>query len=140
MASFRVETMNLWRGTCDRSINHNQFMATLLHVFSSHVDELVGKLVKSWASTAMVTCVIADTFFRVAAGPCIQYSLYYHDDLLRNNGHFACHDVREDDIDYKPGVKSIDPSRDMMSYLQDADISHITIVCHQIIFNAFKEF
>lgn len=44
-------------------------------------------------------------------------------------------DVREDNIDYIPGVKSIDP-RDMMSYLQETDI---TTVCHQIIFNAFKD-
>ncbi|KAL6202946.1 hypothetical protein ACLB2K_026650 [Fragaria x ananassa] len=134
----------------DRSLNHDQFMASLLHVFSAHVDELVGKLVKSSESTAPVTCLIADTFFvwpgQVAkkydllyvsfwTEPALVYSLYYHVDLLRKNGHFACHDVREDDIDYIPGVKSIDP-RDMMSYLQDANI---TTVCHQIIFNAFKD-
>ncbi|CAK9158531.1 unnamed protein product [Ilex paraguariensis] len=43
--------------------------------------------------------------------------------------------MREDPIDYIPGVQSIDP-KDMMSYLQESDTS---TVCHQIIFSAFKD-
>jgi hypothetical protein len=87
----------------DRSLNHDQFMFSLLHVFSAHVEEVVGKIVKS---SAPVTCLIADTFFvwpaKVAkkfgllyvsfwTEPALVYSLYYHVDLLRKNGHFACH-------------------------------------------------
>ncbi|KAE8712721.1 putative Transmembrane protein [Hibiscus syriacus] len=44
----------------DRSLNHDQFMAPLLHVFSAHVDELVGRRV---GSGEKVHCLIADTFF-----------------------------------------------------------------------------
>ncbi|TQD74172.1 hypothetical protein C1H46_040126 [Malus baccata] len=134
----------------DRSLNHDQFMASLLHVFSAHVEEVVGKAVKSSADTTPVTCIIADTFFvwpsKIARKFGIIYvsfwtetdlvfSLYYSLDLLRMHGHFACQDVREDTIDYIPGVRAIDP-KDMMSYLQDTDT---TSVCHQIIFNAFKD-
>nr|GEX49167.1 UDP-glycosyltransferase 86A1 [Tanacetum cinerariifolium] len=43
----------------DRSLNHDQFMESMYHVMSAHVDELVGNLVKSDPS---ITCLIADTF------------------------------------------------------------------------------
>lgn len=44
-------------------------------------------------------------------------------------------DAREDAITYIPGVQYIEP-KDMTSYLQDMDTN---TVCHQIIFNAFKD-
>ncbi|KAG6760685.1 hypothetical protein POTOM_033863 [Populus tomentosa] len=131
----------------DRSLNHDQYMAALLHVFSAHVDEVVSQIVKSDDS---VRCLIADTFFvwpsKIAkkfgllyvsfwTEPALVFSLYYHMDLLRINGHFDCQDCREDIIDYIPGVKAIEP-KDMTSYLQEAET---TSVCHQIIFNAFKD-
>ncbi|KAA8544111.1 hypothetical protein F0562_022123 [Nyssa sinensis] len=132
----------------DRSLNHDQFMAALLHVFSAHVEEAVAKIVRS-SEVPPVSCLIADTFFvwpsKVAKKFGLKYisywteaalvfSLYYHVDLLRVNGHFGCHDSREDKIDYIPGVRSIDP-KDMTSYLQESDTS----VCHQIIFTSFKD-
>lgn len=43
--------------------------------------------------------------------------------------------MREDTIDYVPGVRAIEP-KDMMSFLQETDT---TSVCHHIIFNAFKD-
>jgi hypothetical protein len=85
----------------DRSLNHDQFMEGLLHVFSSHVDELVGKVVHS---DPPVTCLIADTFFVWTSmiadkynlvnvsfwtEPALVLALCYHLDLLRQNGHFA---------------------------------------------------
>ncbi|XWS53325.1 hypothetical protein CRYUN_Cryun11dG0147100 [Craigia yunnanensis] len=131
----------------DRSLNHDQFMAALLHVFSSHVEEVVGQIVRSGER---VHCLIADTFFvwpsKIAkkfgllyvsywTEPALVFTLYYHLDLLRINGHFGGPDCREGTIDYIPGVGAIEP-RDMMSYLQQTDI---TSVCHQIIFNAFED-
>lgn len=89
----------------DRSLNHDQFMASLLHVFSAHAEEVVGKVVKSSVDTTPVTCIIADTFFvwpsQIAkkfgllyvsfwTEPALVFTLYYHLDLLRKNGHFAC--------------------------------------------------
>ncbi|CAK9155274.1 unnamed protein product [Ilex paraguariensis] len=85
----------------DRSLNHDQFVEGLLHVFSAHVDELVGKLVQA---TPPVTCLIADTFYVWPATiakkynlvnvsfwtePALVFTLYYHLDLLKENSHFA---------------------------------------------------
>nr|AYR16631.1 UDP-glucosyltransferase UGT86A16 [Polygala tenuifolia] len=132
----------------DRSLNHDQFMLSLLHVFSAHVEQVVGKIVKQ--SNETVTCLIADTFFvwpsKIAkkfglfhvsfwTEPALIFTLYFHMDLLRKNGHFDCNNVRDDPIDYIPGVHQIHP-KDVMSYLQDADTS---TVVHQIIFNAFQD-
>ncbi|KAK6926730.1 UDP-glucuronosyl/UDP-glucosyltransferase [Dillenia turbinata] len=130
----------------DRSLNHDQFMASLLHVFSAHVEEAVKMIVKS----GRVHVLIADTFFVWPSAlakkygllcvsfwtePALVFTLYYHLDLLRINGHFDCPNAREDTIDYIPGVPSINP-RDTMSYLQEKDTSS---VCHQIIFKAFHD-
>ncbi|KAF8039932.1 hypothetical protein BT93_B2221 [Corymbia citriodora subsp. variegata] len=132
----------------DRSLNHEQFMASLLHVFSAHVEEVVGSIVARPGEGA--DCLIADTFYvwpsKVAekfgllyvsfwTEPALVFSLYYHVDLLRINGHFGCHDCREDPIDYIPGVQPLQP-KDMTSYLQESETSS---VCHQIIFNAFQD-
>ncbi|CAL1404193.1 unnamed protein product [Linum trigynum] len=131
----------------DRSLNHDQFMASLLHVFSAHVEELVAGIV---ASGEEVSCLITDTFFvwpaKVAkkfglvcvsfwTEPALVYTLYHHVHLLRQNGHFGCQDRREDAIEYIPGVASIEP-KDTTSYLQEAGE---TSVCHQIIFRAFQD-
>lgn len=85
----------------DRSVNHDQFVEGLIHVFSAHVDELIGDLV---GSDPPVTCLIADTFYVWASAiakkhdlvsvsfwtePALVLSLYYHLDLLKKNGHFA---------------------------------------------------
>ncbi|XP_042495280.1 UDP-glycosyltransferase 86A1-like [Macadamia integrifolia] len=131
----------------DRSVNHDQFMASLLHVFSAHVEVLVRKIIKC---EPPVTCLIADTFFvwpsMIAkkfgllyvsfwTEPALIFTLYYHIHLLRANSHFACQDKREDTIDYIPGVSSIEPT-DLTSYLQDTDT---TTVCHQIIYKCFED-
>ncbi|MCD9646262.1 hypothetical protein HAX54_035981 [Datura stramonium] len=133
----------------DRSLNHDQFMASLLHVFSAHVEEALLKTMESKLYPP-VNCLIADSFF-VFPGklakkyglsyvsfwtePALVFTLYYHLHLLKLHGHFGCIDMREDPIDYIPGVKSIKP-KDLMSYLQETDT---TSICHQIIFNAFKD-
>lgn len=85
----------------DRSLNHDQFMEGILHVFSAHVDELVGSIVNS---DSPPTCLIADTFYvwpsKLASKyglvnisfwtePALVFSLYYHIHLLRTHGHFA---------------------------------------------------
>lgn len=86
----------------DRSLHHDQFMASLLHVFSAHVEEAVERIM--WSGEE-VSCLIADTFFvwpsEVArkfgllyvsfwTEPAVVFSLYYHMHLLRKNGHFGC--------------------------------------------------
>ena len=86
----------------DRSINVDQLTESLVHVFPVHVEEVVAKLVRR--SVPPVTCLVADTFFvwpSVIAKkfgltcvsfwtePALVFSLYYHLDLLKKNGHFA---------------------------------------------------
>ncbi|KAJ8648217.1 hypothetical protein MRB53_001240 [Persea americana] len=131
----------------DRSLNHDQFMASLLHVLSAHVEELVVKMIQS---DHPISCIIADTFFVWPSAiakkygliyvsfwtePALVFTLYYHLDLLRKHGHFGTYDNREDTINYIPGVPTIEPT-DLPSYLQENDTS---TVCHQIIFKAFGD-
>ncbi|XP_038902249.1 UDP-glycosyltransferase 86A2-like [Benincasa hispida] len=130
----------------------DQFMGSLLHVFSAHAEEELEKIVRTASDGGgpAVSCLIADTFFvwpsKVAkkfdllyvsfwTEPALVFTLYYHLNLLRKNRHFACQDIREDAIDYIPGVPTINP-QDTMSYLQETDT---TSVCHQIIFAAFQD-
>ncbi|KAK1562546.1 hypothetical protein Q3G72_013753 [Acer saccharum] len=132
----------------DRSLNHDQFMAGLLYVFSAHVDQIVGDIVRN--SDPQVSCLIADTFFVWSSmiskkynlinisfwtEPALVFNLYYHWDLLRAHGHYGSIDNREDTIDYIPGVRAIEP-KDLMSYIQATDTS--TIV-HKLISKAFEE-
>ncbi|KAL2250650.1 UDP-glycosyltransferase 86A1-like [Sesamum indicum] len=131
----------------DRSLNHDQFVEGLIHVFSAHVDELVANLADS---DPPVTCLIADTFYVWASAiaekhnlvsvsfwtePALVLSLYYHLDLLKENGHFGSQEKRQDIIDYIPGVGTIKPT-DLTSYLQ-AD--EIWTVVHRVIYRAFED-
>ncbi|XVE96629.1 hypothetical protein REPUB_Repub02eG0239200 [Reevesia pubescens] len=131
----------------DRSLNHDQFFEGVLHVMSAHIDELVANTMET---NPPPTCLIADTFYVWSSmisnkynlvnvsfwsEPALVFTLYYHLDLLRNNGHFASIDNRNDLIDYIPGVRAIEP-KDLMSYLQASDIS---TVVHRIIFKAFRD-
>ncbi|KAL0338471.1 UNVERIFIED_CONTAM: UDP-glycosyltransferase 86A1 [Sesamum angustifolium] len=130
----------------DRSLNHDQFVEGLIHVFSAHVDELVANLADS---DPPVTCLIADTFYVWASAiaekhnlvsvsfwtePALVLSLYYHLDLLKQNGHFGSQEKRQD-IDYIPGVGTIKPT-DLTSYLQADDI---WTVVHRVIYRAFED-
>lgn len=89
----------------DRSLNHDQFMESLLHVFSAHIDELVGDLVVRGSDhPPPPTCLVADTFYAWPSmiankynlvnvsfwtEPALVLNLYYHLHLLRQNGHFG---------------------------------------------------
>ncbi|KAJ0087811.1 hypothetical protein Patl1_32153 [Pistacia atlantica] len=110
----------------DRSLNHDQFMESLLHVFSAHVDELVGNIVEM---NPEVSCLITDTFFVWSSMIAKKYNLvnisFWTETALI---------IREDTIDYIPGVAAIEP-KDLMSYLQAADTR---TVVHQIISKSFE--
>ncbi|KAH0673561.1 hypothetical protein KY284_024648 [Solanum tuberosum] len=119
----------------DRMGNHDQFMEGLFHVFSTHVDDLIGNLVNSNNQNPPVSFLIADTFFVWPSAIAKKYDLvnisffteaalaftsYYHMDLLKINGHFGSQDNREDTIDYIPGVQAIELG-DLPSYIQDSE-------------------
>ncbi|KAF5770399.1 putative cyanohydrin beta-glucosyltransferase [Helianthus annuus] len=130
----------------DRSLNHDQFMECLFHVFSAHVDKLVGSLVKDDPS---IGCLIADSFcvwplmiskkYKLVnisfwTEPALVLNLYHHLDLLKKNGHYDPLDKFDDAIDYIPGVGSgsIKPT-DLMSYLQ---ATNTNTILHRIIHKA----
>ncbi|VAH01465.1 unnamed protein product [Triticum turgidum subsp. durum] len=130
----------------DRSLHHDEFMGSLLHAHSGHVEEVLARVVVDPAAT----CLVADTFFVWPATlaskfgiayvsfwtePALIFNLYYHVHLLTNNGHFGCNEPRKDTITYIPGVPAIEP-HELMSYLQETDT---TSVVHRIIFKAFDE-
>ncbi|KAH7511981.1 UDP-glycosyltransferase 86A1 [Ziziphus jujuba] len=132
----------------DRSLNHDLFWEVFPKVFPTHVEELLDDMVPS--SEPPLTCLIADTFFTffsmIAAKynlvnisfwtePALVLTLYYHMDLLKENGHFDSPDNRKDVITYIPGVPAIEP-KDLMSYLQATDTS---TTVHQILNKAFSD-
>ncbi|CAK9155275.1 unnamed protein product [Ilex paraguariensis] len=132
----------------DRSVKSEQYWESFLNVFPVNIDDLVGEIVRREPSSELF--LIADTFYlwpeKIAkkynlvnvsfwTEPALVFNLYYHLDLLRQNGHFGSNDNRKGTIDYIPGVKAIEP-KDLMSYLQDTDLSS---VIHWIIFRAFEE-
>nr|AFJ53013.1 UDP-glycosyltransferase 1 [Linum usitatissimum] len=124
----------------DRSLNHDQFMASMSHVFPAHVEELVAGMVAA-GEEEKVSCLITDTFFAwpskvvkkfglvfvsIWTQPALVFTLYHHVHLLRQNGHYGCQDRREDSIDYIPGVKKIEP-KDLPSILQEIDETSLFI-------------
>jgi len=130
----------------DRSLHHDDFMGALFHAMPAHVEHLLRRVVVDPGATFLV----ADTFFVWPATlasrlgiayvsfwtePALIFNLYYHIDLLTQNGHFMHAEPRKDTITYIPGVASIEPS-ELMSYLQETDT---TSVVHRIIFKAFDE-
>ncbi|CAI9775028.1 unnamed protein product [Fraxinus pennsylvanica] len=56
--------------------------------------------------------------------PALVFSIAYHLDLLRENGHFPCKDNVEENINYIPGVSSMN-TRDLMSFLKESEIKRI---------------
>lgn len=85
----------------DRSLHHDDFMGALYHALPAHVEQLLRRVVVEPAATFLV----ADTFFvwpatlarRLGVAyvsfwtePALIFNLYYHVDLLTQNGHFRC--------------------------------------------------
>ncbi|CAI9779057.1 unnamed protein product [Fraxinus pennsylvanica] len=56
--------------------------------------------------------------------PSLVFSIAYHLDLLRENGHFPCKDNVEENINYIPGDSSMN-TRDLMSFLKESEIKRI---------------
>ncbi|XP_059305856.1 UDP-glycosyltransferase 86A1-like [Lycium ferocissimum] len=128
----------------DRNMNFLPFLEGLINDFSSHVDELIGKLVKDCVDP--INCLVADTFFvwpsiiakkyeivhvSFFTEPALVFALYYHLDLLAENGHFGSEENRKDPVDYIPGVKSIEASG-LPFVFQNS-------VVHQLIYKAFQD-
>ncbi|KAL2529906.1 UDP-glycosyltransferase 86A1 [Forsythia ovata] len=124
----------------DRYLNFGEFWDSMYRDFPVRVDELVGKIIQS--DPSFVHFLIADTFYSWPAAIAEKYSLVnvslwtepatvfaidYHLDLLKQNGHLPFEGNFEHEIDYIPGVQPIS-KKDLMSYLQDDDITLLELV------------
>ncbi|XP_073279195.1 UDP-glycosyltransferase 86A1-like isoform X2 [Primulina huaijiensis] len=129
----------------DRFLHREEYMESILRDFPARVDEFVGKMIESNPSSA--TFLVADTLYSWPATiaekynlvnvsfwtePALVFSLDYHLELLRQNGHFPC---KEEEINYIPGIESIN-TRDLMPYLKEAEMATIS---PKIVINSFRE-
>ncbi|XP_073134985.1 UDP-glycosyltransferase 86A1-like [Henckelia pumila] len=132
----------------DRSKNLDQFLQSYVNDFPSRVDEFVGEIMRTHLSSDYEFFLVADTFSFWAAEiaekyemvsvsfwtePATVFSLYYHLELLKENGHVPV-SGREEEVDYVPGIRSIN-TKDFMSYLQDSELT----LLHKAIFGAFED-
>ncbi|KAL0409952.1 UNVERIFIED_CONTAM: UDP-glycosyltransferase 86A1 [Sesamum latifolium] len=130
----------------DRDLHFLEYVNSLYHDFPARVDEFVGNVIQS--DPHSVHFLVADTIYNWPATiarkynlvnvsfwtePALVFSLGYHWDLLRENGHVPCKDDKEVDINYLPGVESIS-TRDVMSYLREEEI-----IVSEVLFWAFQE-
>ncbi|KAL0409946.1 UNVERIFIED_CONTAM: UDP-glycosyltransferase 86A1 [Sesamum latifolium] len=122
------------------------YVKSFLRGFPEKVDELVGKIVQSHSPAGSKFFLVSDTFSvwpaKIAekyglvdvsfwTEPALVFSLYYHLQLLRENGHVPVNGRREN-VDYLPGIQSIN-TKDFMSYLLDSEYTSL----HKLIFQAF---
>ncbi|KAL0309681.1 UNVERIFIED_CONTAM: UDP-glycosyltransferase 86A1 [Sesamum radiatum] len=106
----------------------------MLRDFPSRVEEFVVKTIQS-GDPSFAPFLIADTFYTWPAAiaknqnllnvsfwtePALVFSLAYHMDLLKENGHFPCKDHVEEEINYLPGVEEMS-TKDLMSFLKATD-------------------
>ncbi|XP_022865111.1 UDP-glycosyltransferase 86A1-like [Olea europaea var. sylvestris] len=116
----------------DRFLHSNEYWESMLRDFPARVDEFVGKIIRSDPQSAYF--LIADTYYTWPATiarkhnlvdvsfwtePALVFSIAYHLDLLRENGHFPCKDNIEENLNYIPGVSSIN-TRDLMPFLKES--------------------
>ncbi|KAL8516666.1 hypothetical protein ACS0TY_015068 [Phlomoides rotata] len=130
----------------DRDAHFVEYSEMLFRDFPARVDEFVGKIIRQCHS---INILVTDTLYAWSADiakkyklvsvsfwtqPALVFSLLYHLDLLTQNGHFPCKDGVGEEIDYVPGVDSVN-TKDVMSYLRKVDPQIVT----KIVTAAFKE-
>ncbi|KAH6802656.1 hypothetical protein C2S51_034102 [Perilla frutescens var. frutescens] len=124
----------------DRILNYKEHWEAIFRDFPSRVDELVGKIIQSDEASVFVHFLVADTFYSWPAiiaqkynilnvsfwtQPALVFVIYYHLDLLRENGYFPIKGNKETTIiDVIPGIQPI-KARDMMSNFHDLDVTSI---------------
>ncbi|XP_073059453.1 UDP-glycosyltransferase 86A1-like [Primulina eburnea] len=131
----------------DRFRHEEEYMESVLRDFPARVDEFVGKMIES--NPSLATFLVADTLYSWPATiakkynlvnvsfwtqPALVFSLNYHFELLRENGHFPCKDNMEEEINYIPGIESIN-TRDLMPYLKEAEMATVS---PKIVINSFE--
>ncbi|KAG8376591.1 hypothetical protein BUALT_Bualt09G0079500 [Buddleja alternifolia] len=120
----------------DRDLHAEAYWGHLFHKFPAIVDDFIGKTIES--DPFSVPFLVADTIYAWSAAIAEKYklvnvsfwaptalvfSLLYHMDLLKEKGDIPCIDGNEKEINYIPGIKSIN-TKDLMSYLRVIDDRH----------------
>ncbi|KAL0409958.1 UNVERIFIED_CONTAM: UDP-glycosyltransferase 86A1 [Sesamum latifolium] len=118
----------------DRVVHSDEYWESMLRDFPGRVEEFVVKTIQS-DDPSFAPFLIADTFYTWPATiakkhnllnvsfwtePALVFSLAYHMNLLKENGHFPCKDHVEEEINYLPGVEEMS-TKDLMSYLKASD-------------------
>ncbi|XP_073146097.1 UDP-glycosyltransferase 86A1-like isoform X2 [Henckelia pumila] len=93
---------------------------------------LVTDTLYSWPETIANKYGLVNVSFWTQ--PALVFSLDYHFELLRENGHFPCKDNMEEEINYIPGIESFN-TRDLMPYLKEAEMDKVS---PKIIINSFR--
>ncbi|KAL2250654.1 UDP-glycosyltransferase 86A1-like [Sesamum indicum] len=124
----------------DRYSNFEEYWGRILRDFPARVDEFVGKIIQS--DPYVDYFFVADTFFPYPATiaekynlvnvslwtqPALVFTLAYHLDLLRENGHFPCKDNIHEEVNYIPGVKPIS-TRDLVSVMKESEQGYHTML------------
>ncbi|KAL8526093.1 hypothetical protein ACS0TY_015350 [Phlomoides rotata] len=119
----------------DRDLNALDHWIYLFNNFQAQVDEFIGNLMIQSSDLQVPNMLVTDTIYAWSANiakkfnlvcvsfwtePTLVFSLLYHLDLLRQNGHFLCEDNQKLEIDYVPGVQPMS-AKDLMQALRDAD-------------------
>ncbi|KAK4424717.1 UDP-glycosyltransferase 86A1 [Sesamum alatum] len=121
----------------DRYVNFEEVWESMFRDFPDRVDEIVTRTMKAdKLSETPPFLLIADTFYTWPATiaekhnmvnvslwtePAIVFSLNYHLELLKQNGHVPYNGNADNHINYIPGIQSI-TTRDLMTYLQDPEM------------------
>ncbi|KAL3839679.1 hypothetical protein ACJIZ3_024270 [Penstemon smallii] len=117
----------------DRAIHQEEYWESMLRDFPARVDEFIERTIKSdpfsahfivadtscsWPATIAKKYNLVNVSFWTE--PALVFSLIYHLDLLRENGHCPCKDNIDEEIHYLPGVESIS-TKDIMPYLKESE-------------------
>ncbi|KAH6778316.1 hypothetical protein C2S51_009628 [Perilla frutescens var. frutescens] len=137
----------------DRNANFTKYWESMILDFPARVDELVGRIKKSDES-ATGFFLVADSLYTWTAdiatkhnlvnvslwtAPALVFSIGYHLDLLKQNGHFPFKGSSDDlHINYIPGVESI-TRKDLMSQIQKPHAIPILIKIMEMSFEQVKK-
>ncbi|GFQ03283.1 UDP-glycosyltransferase 86a1 [Phtheirospermum japonicum] len=137
----------------DRVVYLLEYWDSMMKDLPARIDEFVGNIIRS--DPDLVHFLVVDTLYSWASTiaqkhnlvnvsvwtePAVVFSLAYHSELLRENGHFPCkgshmnNDI-EEEISYIPGIESIN-TKDFMPYLKESEVATIS---YKLVLSAFKE-
>ncbi|KAL8526096.1 hypothetical protein ACS0TY_015353 [Phlomoides rotata] len=135
----------------DRDGHFEEYWETMLRDFEGRVGEFVGKMIGSDPDAAhfLVTDTnyywpvpIAEKYKLVNVSfwtePALVYSLYYHWDLLIQNGHSPCKEDADEEINYIPGVESIN-TRNLPTLFMESGFSIMVYTYMRLSFERVKK-